>query len=122
MGSLLIIASSLITEKGINLMLPIVAYESLFQGATGISFIDVAGRAITFNPSINPDQAERAITNTLAAASPLVLTGLAVGVGFKAGLFNIGGPGSGPRGRVRRRDRSAAWSPINRRRSRSRLP
>ena len=92
-GSLLIIASSLITDKGINLMLPIVAYESLFQGATGLSFIDVAGRSITLNPSINPDQAERAITSTLAAAGPLALTGLAVGVGFKAGLFNIGGTG-----------------------------
>ena len=53
----------------------------------------MAGGAITFNPSINPDQAARALTNTMAAASPLVLTGLAVGVGFKAGLFNIGGTG-----------------------------
>jgi simple sugar transport system permease protein len=93
LGSLLIIASSLATEKSINLLLPLVAYESLLQGATGLSFIDVTGGAISFAPSINPDQAARAITNTLAAASPLVLTGLAVGVGFKAGLFNIGGTG-----------------------------
>jgi general nucleoside transport system permease protein len=92
-GSILIILSSLATEKSLNLLLPLVAYESLFQGATGLSFIDVAGGAITFNPSINPEQASRAITSTLAAASPLVLTGLAVGVGFKAGLFNIGGTG-----------------------------
>jgi simple sugar transport system permease protein len=92
-GSLLIIASSLQTEKAINLLLPIVAYESLLQGATGLSFIDVAGGAITFNLSIIPDQAARAITSTLATASPLVLTGLAVGVGFKGGLFNIGGTG-----------------------------
>lgn len=92
-GSLLIIASSLATEGQINLMLPIVAYENLLQGATGLSFLDVAGRNLTFNPSINPDQAARAITNTLAAASPLTLAGLAVGVGFKAGLFNIGGTG-----------------------------
>jgi len=53
----------------------------------------VAGGSITFNLSINPEQAERALTNTMAAASPLALTGLAVGVGFKAGLFNIGGTG-----------------------------
>ena len=53
----------------------------------------MTGGAITFTLSINPDQAARALTNTLAAASPLVLTGLAVGVGFKAGLFNIGGTG-----------------------------
>jgi len=93
LGSLLIIASSLATEKSLNLLLPLVAYESLLQGATGLSFIDVAGKAITFNLSINPEQAGRALTNTFAAASPLVLTGLAVGVGFKAGLFNIGGTG-----------------------------
>ncbi len=93
LGSLLIIASSLVTEKSINLLLPLVAYESLLQGATGLSFMDVNGGAISLAPSINPDQAARAVTNTLAAASPLVLTGLAVGVGFKAGLFNIGGTG-----------------------------
>jgi ABC-type uncharacterized transport system permease subunit len=93
LGSLLIIASSLATQGSINLLLPLVAYESLLQGATGLSFIDVANGAITFNLSINPDQAARALTNTMAAASPLCLTGLAVGVGFKAGLFNIGGTG-----------------------------
>jgi ABC-type uncharacterized transport system permease subunit len=92
-GSILIVLSSLATEKQINLMLPLVAYESLLQGATGLSFLDVAGRASTIAPSINPDQAARALTSTFAAASPLVLTGLAVGVGFKAGLFNIGGTG-----------------------------
>jgi ABC-type uncharacterized transport system permease subunit len=92
-GSVLIILSSLATEKQLNLMLPLVAYESLLQGATGLSFLDVAGRSITIAPSINPDQAARALTSTFAAASPLVLTGLAVGVGFKAGLFNIGGTG-----------------------------
>jgi general nucleoside transport system permease protein len=92
-GSLLILLSSLATEKSLNLMLPFVAYESLLQGATGLSFLDVAGGTTTFNPSINPYQAARAITSTLSAASPLVLAGLAVGVGFKAGLFNIGGTG-----------------------------
>jgi simple sugar transport system permease protein len=92
-GSLLIIASSLATEKSLNLLLPLVAYESLLQGATGLSFIDVTGGAISLHFSINPDQASRALTSTMAAASPLVLTGLAVGVGFKAGLFNIGGSG-----------------------------
>jgi ABC-type uncharacterized transport system permease subunit len=93
LGSILIILSSLATEKAINLLLPLIAYESLLQGATGLSFIDVDSGAISFALSINPEQAGRAVTNTLAAASPLVLTGLAVGVGFKAGLFNIGGTG-----------------------------
>ncbi len=93
LGSLLIIASSIVTEGSINLLLPLVAYEALLQGATGLSFIDVANGVITVNFSIDPEQASRALTNTMAAASPLALTGLAVGVGFKAGLFNIGGTG-----------------------------
>jgi general nucleoside transport system permease protein len=94
LGSVLIIFSSLVTEGSINLLLPLVAYESLLQGATGLSFIDVSDDgAVTFALSINPEQAARALTNTMAAAGPLTLTGLAVGVGFKAGLFNIGGTG-----------------------------
>ena len=72
-GSLLIIASSLVTAKGhLDLGLPLVAYKSLFLGAFG---------------------SDKAVVSTLAAAAPLVFTGLAVGVGFKAGLFNIGGSG-----------------------------
>jgi simple sugar transport system permease protein len=93
LGSILIIISSLATEKQLNLMLPVVAYESLLQGATGLSFLDVNGHTITFALSLNPDQAARALTSTFAAAGPLVLTGLSVGLGFKAGLFNIGGTG-----------------------------
>jgi simple sugar transport system permease protein len=49
--------------------LPLRAYKSLFDGSLG---------------SVN------AIVNTIVSAAPLVLGGLAVGVGFKAGLFNIG--------------------------------
>ncbi len=93
LGSVLIILSSLATEGSLNFFLPVIAYEALLQGATGLSFLDVTNKAVAFHLSINPDQAARAITNTLANASPLVLTGLAVGVGFKGGLFNIGGTG-----------------------------
>jgi ABC-type uncharacterized transport system permease subunit len=93
LGSVLIILSSLATEGSLNFFLPVIAYEALLQGATGLSFLTVTGGNVTFQISVNPDQAARAITNTLANASPLVLTGLAVGVGFKGGLFNIGGTG-----------------------------
>ncbi|HUS43940.1 MAG TPA: ABC transporter permease [Ilumatobacteraceae bacterium] len=48
------------------------AYRSMFVGAFG---------------SIN------AISETLFAATPLILAGLAVAVGFQAGLFNIGAEG-----------------------------
>lgn len=34
-----------------------------------------------------------AFTNTLVAATPLILTGLAITLAFRAGLFNIGGSG-----------------------------
>jgi simple sugar transport system permease protein len=35
----------------------------------------------------------RAISETLVASAPLILAGLAVGIGFRAGLFNIGAEG-----------------------------
>ena len=40
-----------------------------------------------------PSVRQTAILNTILQATPLVLGGLAVGIGFKAGLFNIGGQG-----------------------------
>jgi ABC-type uncharacterized transport system permease subunit len=93
-GSILIIISGLATVGRLDFLLPIVAYEALLEGATGLSFLDVGadgGIALAF--SIDPERAARALTSTIAAATPLILTGLAVGVGFKAGLFNIGGTG-----------------------------
>ena len=48
------------------------AYTALFKGAVG---------------GINP------ISETLTRAAPLILAGLAVAVGFQAGLFNIGAQG-----------------------------
>src|SRR5512147_1082812 len=72
-ASILIIVSGLIgPEKKIDLLLPLVAYRSLLVGAFG-NF--------------------KGIANMVVAATPLMLTGLAVGVGLKAGLFNIGATG-----------------------------
>ena len=51
---------------------PLTAYGALFSGA--------------FGSTIN-------ISNTLANAIPLILSGLGVGIAFKAGLFNIGAEG-----------------------------
>ena len=92
-GAILIILSSPASQGSLDLLLPIKAYEALLEGATGISFLNVDDGAVAFGLSLDPDRAAQALTNTLVAAGPLVLTGLAVGVGFKAGLFNIGGTG-----------------------------
>ncbi|MGH2491896.1 MAG: ABC transporter permease subunit, partial [Candidatus Limnocylindria bacterium] len=64
-----VIVSSTFTTTGFDLFLPFAAYASLLAGAFG---------------SVN------AINNTLVAAAPLMFGGLAVGLGLKAGLFNIG--------------------------------
>jgi len=48
------------------------SYKALFQGSLGSG---------------------NAVSETLFAATPLILAGLAVAVGFQAGLFNIGGEG-----------------------------
>jgi simple sugar transport system permease protein len=71
-AAVIILLSSLVTTGSIDWGLPFVAYRALLQGSFG---------------------SESAILNTILQATPLVLGGLAVGVGFKAGLFNIGGHG-----------------------------
>ena len=71
-GSLIIIASEFAVSGQIDLLLPIQAYRALIEGAVG-------------SPT--------AIVNTLVLATPLVLGGLSVAFGFRAGLFNIGAQG-----------------------------
>jgi general nucleoside transport system permease protein len=70
-GALLMILSSPLVG-GFDLTLPLTAYQALAVGSFG---------------SVN------ALVNTLVNATPLILAGLAVGIGFKAGLFNIGAQG-----------------------------
>lgn len=57
------------------------AYAALFQGAIYNSRMD------TFAGQIRP------LTESLKFAGPLIAAGLGVGLGFRAGLFNIGGRG-----------------------------
>jgi ABC-type uncharacterized transport system permease subunit len=57
------------------------AYSSLFQGAI-YNF-----RRPGFADGIRP------LTQTLNFATPLIIAGLGVGLGFRAGMFNIGGRG-----------------------------
>jgi ABC-type uncharacterized transport system permease subunit len=70
-GGVIIILSSLATGE-LDLLLPFQAYSDLIEGAFG---------------------SMRGIQFTIASAAPLVLGGMAVGLGFKAGLFNIGAQG-----------------------------
>jgi simple sugar transport system permease protein len=57
------------------------AYSSLVEGSI-------------FNPHAqNLTQALNPISETLVAATPLMLAGLGVGLGFSTGVFNIGGQG-----------------------------
>ena len=68
-AAIVIIASSAFTGGGFQPLLPISAYQALFLGAFGN---------------------ENELLNTLVDSAPLMFGGLAVGLGFKAGLFNIG--------------------------------
>jgi simple sugar transport system permease protein len=73
LGALIILVSELLVPgHPFDLGLPLVAYSALVSGALG-----------------NPD----AVVSTLVNSTPLVFGGLAVGFGFKAGLFNIGAQG-----------------------------
>jgi simple sugar transport system permease protein len=68
-AAIVIVVSSVFTRTGFEPLLPLAAYASLLAGAFGSG---------------------TGIANTLVAAAPLIFGGLAVGLGFKAGLFNIG--------------------------------
>ncbi|HET7699915.1 MAG TPA: ABC transporter permease [Candidatus Limnocylindria bacterium] len=68
-AAVIVVASTLFAGNGFQPLLPVFAYLNLFAGAFGSG---------------------TAIVNTLVVAAPLMLGGLAVGLGFKAGLFNIG--------------------------------
>lgn len=71
-GSFVIIASEWLVAGEVKPGLALDAYAALVSGSVG-SF--------------------RAIVNTLTNAMPLILAGLAVGLAFKGGLFNIGAQG-----------------------------
>lgn len=69
-GILMILSSPLV--KGFDVTLPVTSYLALVVGAFGST---------------------TGLVSTLVNAAPIVLAGLAVGIGFKAGLFNIGAQG-----------------------------
>ena len=68
-AAIVIIVSSAFTRTGFDPLLPLAAYARLLAGSFGSG---------------------NAIANTLVSAAPLMFGGLAVGLGLKAGLFNIG--------------------------------
>jgi simple sugar transport system permease protein len=71
-GAIVIIASSPLVTGRLDLALPLATYAALLQGSIG-----------SFD----------GIVDTIVNATPLILVGLGVGLGFRAGLFNIGGQG-----------------------------
>jgi simple sugar transport system permease protein len=72
-GIFMILTSPLIPGKtGFDLTLPFTAYAALWNGSLG---------------------SETGRVSTLVQAAPLILAALGVGLGFKAGLFNIGAYG-----------------------------
>ncbi len=71
-GAIVIAASSVFVTGRLDVLLAPRALGALFRGSLG----NVNG-----------------IVSTIVSATPLVFGGLAVGIGFKAGLFNIGAQG-----------------------------
>lgn len=72
------------------------AYSDMFKGA--IVNPDTANR--WFWGLATWQQVLRPISETLTNAAPLILTGLAVAIPFRAGLFNIGGQGQAIMGAI----------------------
>lgn len=71
-GAVLMIVTSPLVVGSLDPTLPLVAYLALVEGSLG---------------------SQNAIVQTFVEATPLILAGLAVGLGFRAGLFNIGAQG-----------------------------
>jgi simple sugar transport system permease protein len=71
-AAIILLSELLVPGKEFDWGLPLVAYGALLEGALG-----------SFD----------AVVSTLVNSTPLVFGGLAVGFGFKAGLFNIGAQG-----------------------------
>ncbi len=67
------------------------AYGALFHGSFG-SLSEITSALKSGDPAAIR-QAFWPITESLAASTPYIFAGLAVGLGFKAGLFNIGAEG-----------------------------
>ncbi|MFM8350499.1 MAG: ABC transporter permease, partial [Actinomycetales bacterium] len=68
----LVVGAGIVMLAGVSLGETLAAYQALLVGSVG---------------SI------KAISETLTAATPLILAGLSVALAFRAGLFNIGGEG-----------------------------
>lgn len=68
----IVLSSTLVLKQPFDPTLPLTAYAALAQGALG-----------SFN----------SIVTTLVITAPLILAGLGVGIGFRAGMFNIGAQG-----------------------------
>jgi simple sugar transport system permease protein len=71
-GAVVLVLSSPLVTGRLDFTLPLRTYWALLEGSV-----------LSFN----------AMVDTIVNATPLILVGLAVGLGFKAGLFNIGGQG-----------------------------
>ena len=84
-GAVIMVLTSPIITGSLDLWLWVDAYLALIQGATGI--------AISLDPISVEFLGLNGVIDTLVRATPYILGGLAVGLGFKAGLFNIGAQG-----------------------------
>ncbi len=84
-GAVIMVLTSPIITGSFDPWLWVDAYLALIQGATGI--------AITLDPISIEFLGLNGVIDTLVRATPYILGGLAVGIGFKAGLFNIGAQG-----------------------------
>jgi ABC-type uncharacterized transport system permease subunit len=71
-GAVLILLSSALSDDEFDPLLPFRVYMALLEGAFG---------------------SERGWANAMNTATPLILVGLSVAFGFRAGLFNIGAQG-----------------------------
>jgi ABC-type uncharacterized transport system permease subunit len=76
-AGILMVVTRPVAGEPLDPFLPLAAYRALLEGAFG-------------RPELWADGNFNGLTNTAVSTAPLILGGLAVGLAFKAGLFNIG--------------------------------
>ena len=86
-----------IAEPAVAILLALLvgaAGITMFSGLlAGHSNFDVGLPIVAYSALLGGVATPNGITSTLVYATPLILAGLGVALGFKAGLFNIGGRG-----------------------------
>ena len=94
-AAVLVPALAVLAALVVSMIIIVVSDIELWRNFSGSAFVDALSqsRAAMWSLLVGSFGSLTAISETLVFSAPLILAGLSVGIGFKAGLFNIGAEG-----------------------------